>query len=224
MTFDLNGYVDVAERIRIFREKYPNGSLQPLDHVKPFDVITVGDAMFVVYVAAAYRTPDDIRPGVGVAWEPFPGTTSFTRDSELMNAETSAWGRAIIAALAADTQKIASAEEVRNRQTEPARSAEANVVPITKPMTSGLATPRSYQHDKPSRGTTKHPSEKATFDSVGVTAPQVKLLNKLSKEKNYDVLNFVSISVGRKVESVEEITKREASKAITELMNAEPVE
>lgn len=33
-----------------------------------------------------------------------------------MNAETSAWGRAIVACLAADTQKIASADEVRNRQ------------------------------------------------------------------------------------------------------------
>lgn len=115
MPVDLSGYVDVAERIREFSEKHPEGSLQPLNLDKPFIVTLVEDKTFVVYTAAAYRSPDDIRPGVGVAWEPFPGKTNFTRDSEVMNAETSAWGRAIVAALAADTQKIASAEEVRNR-------------------------------------------------------------------------------------------------------------
>jgi hypothetical protein len=35
-----------------------------------------------------------------------------------MNAETSAWGRAIVACLAADTQKIASLDEVRNRRAD----------------------------------------------------------------------------------------------------------
>jgi len=221
MTFDLNGYVDVAERIRIFREKYPNGSLQPLDHAKPYDVINIGERMFVTYVAAAYRTPDDPRPGIGVAWEPFPGRSNFTKDSELMDAETSAWGRAIIAALAADTQKIASAEEVRNRRDdEPA----GNVVPM-RPEPHGLATPRSYQHDKPARPDSgSHPAKpKPSATSVNITEAQVKLLNKLAKEKNYDAVNFASISAGRQLDSLNALTKKEASSAITELMNAEPV-
>jgi len=52
-----------------------------------------------------------------LASEPVPGKTNFTRDSELMNAETSAWGRALIAVGAADAKRgIASANEVRNRQ------------------------------------------------------------------------------------------------------------
>jgi hypothetical protein len=34
-----------------------------------------------------------------------------------MNAETSAWGRAIIAVGASDAKRVASANEVRNRQT-----------------------------------------------------------------------------------------------------------
>jgi hypothetical protein len=38
----------------------------------------------------------------------------------MQNAETAAWGRAIVAALAADTKKgIASSEEIRNRQVDP---------------------------------------------------------------------------------------------------------
>lgn len=109
-------YVDVAARIRQFRDKYPDGCLQPAIPAEPFTVVTIGGREFVAYTAAAYRTPDDDRPGIGVAWEPFPGPTPFTRDSELMNAETSAWGRAIIAVGAADAKKLASAEEVRNRQ------------------------------------------------------------------------------------------------------------
>jgi hypothetical protein len=117
--FDMDGYNDVSARIVEFREKHPDGSLQPADLDKPFQVLEVGDQMFIVVVAAAFRSPDDEKPGVGMAYEQFPGRTPYTKGSELQNAETSAWGRAIVAALAADTKKgIASAEEVRNRQAE----------------------------------------------------------------------------------------------------------
>lgn len=105
-------YIDVAERIRQFRDKYPDGSLQRID----WGVTDVGGKLFIHYTAAAYRTADDERPGIGTAWEPFPGPTPYTRDSELMNAETSAWGRAIIAAGAADAKRVASANEVVNRR------------------------------------------------------------------------------------------------------------
>lgn len=112
-------YVDVATRLVEFREKYPEGSLQPADVSVPFTVKDIGDQTFIVVVAAAYRDREDPRPGIGMAYELFPGRTPYTRGSELQNAETSAWGRAIVAALAADTKKgIASADEVRNRQAE----------------------------------------------------------------------------------------------------------
>lgn len=119
-------YIDVATRIVEFREKYPNGSLQPWKD--PYvQEVTMPDGKiksFMVYSAAAYRSPDDKLPGVGYAWEPIPGPTNFTRDSELQNAETAAWGRAMVAALAVDTKKgIASSEEVRNRQTATAPAA-----------------------------------------------------------------------------------------------------
>ena len=116
--FDMSDYIDVAERIRIFREKYPEGSLQPANAAHPFSVVQAGGKDFVAFTAAAYRTPDDPCPGIGTAWEPVPGPTQFTRDSELQNAETAAWGRAIVAALAADTKHIASANEIRKRQAE----------------------------------------------------------------------------------------------------------
>lgn len=105
-------YIDVATRIVEFREKYPEGSLQQVD----LKFVQVAGKDWVIYTAAAYRTPTDERPGIGTAWEPVPGPTQFTRDSEVQNAETAAWGRAMVAALAVDTRKgIASSEEVRNR-------------------------------------------------------------------------------------------------------------
>lgn len=110
--FDDN-YQTVAERIRIFREKHPEGSLRPLDPAFPFRLVVVNGSEHVVVTAAAYRHPEDKAPGVGQAWQVIPGLTEYERGNELMIAETSAFGRAIVASLAADTVKIASADEVK---------------------------------------------------------------------------------------------------------------
>jgi hypothetical protein len=113
MSFDLSDYVDVAERIRIFRGSHPHGSLQ-----SDIQVLQRGDGTPIAVLAKAwaYRAPDDEKPGMGHSWMAIPGTTPYTRGSEVENAETSAWGRAIVAALAADTKKVASADEVRSKQ------------------------------------------------------------------------------------------------------------
>jgi hypothetical protein len=120
MAFSMDGYVDVAERIRQLREKHPEAVLRPYNPAEPFKIMNIGNREFIVYTAACYRTPDDPCPAIAVAAEPAVGRTSYTKDSEVMNAETSAWGRAIVAALAADTQKVASLEEVRNRKADEA--------------------------------------------------------------------------------------------------------
>lgn len=146
MSFDLDGYVDVAERIRIFREKYPDGSLQPVNPENPLWVIEIGGKPFVCYAAAAFRSPDDPRPGIGIAWEPFPGPTQFTRDSEAMNAETAAWGRAIVASLAADTQKVASAQEVRNRG-----GSEAKGFDSSQPAATGASRAAAGRSSAPTK-------------------------------------------------------------------------
>lgn len=105
-------YVDVAQRLRDMRAIYPDLTLQQVD----MKFITFGGSDWVVYTAAAYRDASDPRPGIGTAWEPIPGKTPYTRDSEVMVAETSAWGRALVA-IGADTKNgIASANEVAARQ------------------------------------------------------------------------------------------------------------
>jgi hypothetical protein len=87
MSYDLSNYVDVKTRIKLFYERYPDGSLQ-------FEFKgSLGANIWGV--AYAYRTPDDPRPATGNASELAEGKTAFTRGSELMNLETSAIGRAI---------------------------------------------------------------------------------------------------------------------------------
>lgn len=150
MAFDgksLDDYVDVAERITQFRERYPEGHLAPLDPAEPYKIETIGEQVFIVVVAAAHRAPGDEYPGVGMAWEPFPGRTPYTRNSELMNAETSAWGRAIIAVGAADAKRgIASSQEVRNRQAERDPDADATRGGDWKPPANPAARHRADRH------------------------------------------------------------------------------
>lgn len=109
--FNPDEYVDVAERITQFYDRYPDGRLTTVD----FYPQQIGDRNFVVCHAKAYRTQDDPLPGDGVAWEPVPGPSPFTKDSELMNAQTAAVGRAI-AMVGFATKKIASKQEVQARQ------------------------------------------------------------------------------------------------------------
>ena len=130
MSFDLSDYVDVAERVRLFLERYPDGSLQS-------EIQFESDG--VLCQARAYRSPTDERPGVGHAFEPIPGKTPYTKDSEVMNAETSAWGRAIIAC-GIPSKKIASADEVRNRSA----GANGNVAPAQLTTPPEDAKPSEY--------------------------------------------------------------------------------
>lgn len=116
---NMNDYVDVAERIAQLKELYPEASLQPYNPNKPYEIVQVEGKTYIVYTAACYRDPHDVRPGVACAWEQIPGK-GMTAGSELMICETSAWGRAIVAAMKTATKRVASKQEViaaKNRQT-----------------------------------------------------------------------------------------------------------
>ena len=108
--FDMSDYVPVNERIEAFYLKWAEGSIQSeIVELTP-DRVTVK--------AYAYRFLEDERPGIGHSSMDIPGSTSFTRGSEIENAETSAWGRAI-AALGFEVKRgIATKEDVRNKQPE----------------------------------------------------------------------------------------------------------
>ena len=109
---NLDDYIDVRERMAEFFEAYPEGTFQ-----SECQFLQTDGRSCVVVKAYAYRHPEDPKPGQGLAFEFIPGNTPYTKNSELQNAETAAWGRAVVAVGAGDTKRtpIASREEVRNR-------------------------------------------------------------------------------------------------------------
>lgn len=190
-------YNTVPERIAEFRTKHPEGSLQPVNPAEPFQVVTIGNLTFIAYAAAAYRTPDDPRPGIGVAYEPFPGPTAFTRNSELQNAETSAWGRAIVAAGAADAKKgVATAEDIA------VRLAERDPAHQLKAPRPTRQKPKPATTDGPSPEQTRHAM--ALFGELGITDRDNRLY-------------VTSQIVGRDVDSWKAVTAAEARTVIDQL-------
>lgn len=110
---DLSNYVDVATRIKLLVEKYPNASIV----CTPPKVVEVAGHHFIEVVTHIACNDGSGREAQASAWEPFPGKTPYTRDSEAMNSETSSIGRCIGALGLGLTGSMASSNEVQNRQT-----------------------------------------------------------------------------------------------------------
>lgn len=108
--FDLSGYVEVAERLREWYEKNPSARIVT-------SIVEQTDKRVTVK-AEVFRKAEDLLPaGVGHSALGIPGTTPYTRGAELENAETSAIGRALVAA-GLPSKKIASADEVLAKRAE----------------------------------------------------------------------------------------------------------
>jgi hypothetical protein len=121
---NLGDYVDVPTRFRLALDKWPD--LRVVE--TPAEVVTIGDRTFISVTVKVYRDLLDLLPCVATAWEPFPGTTPYVRNSEMMNCSTSALGRAL--GMMIPFGKIASFEEVKNRQEDtPARAPKVQLVP-----------------------------------------------------------------------------------------------
>jgi len=134
VSYDLKDYVTVAQRLRVFLERYPDGSMQ----LDPVEFREIEGKTWVIGRAYAYRTPDDPRPGIGTAWEVIPGMTPFTKYSEVQNVETSAWGRALAAIGIGIDKGVATWEEV-NRTS---RQERPKVVPpgVDGPLAKNIAS------------------------------------------------------------------------------------
>lgn len=214
MPFDIDPlYKEVPERIADLKVSHPNARLRPVDETRPYWIEAIGDKVFVVYAAACYLDPDDPLPGIGVAWEPFPGRTPYTKDSELMNAETSAWGRAIVAALQSESKAIASANEVRNRKADQEQDQNSVTVrrePPTRPATAPVA----------------QRAARIAADPNLISEKQLKLVAVLFGKKGFPDDRelrhaYVARIIGHELGSSKELNKREASTLI-DALNAEP--
>jgi hypothetical protein len=184
MAFDLKDYVDVAERLREWHERHPETRIVTsiVDHSEKR----------VTVRAEVYRTMDDVVPsGVGHSSLAIPGTTPYTKGSELENAETSAIGRALVAAGLA-TKRIASADEVRAHAApdgvetvvirdsldddfDVARKAMDFVSTASAaPSTNGGACPKHRQPWKLREGTSAKTGKEYAFWSCGSKDPDEK--------------------------------------------------
>jgi hypothetical protein len=127
MAFDISNYTTVAEKVAEFYSKYPEGSIQ-----FEFMGVMPGDPEKIWGIARAYRTPDDILPGVGTASEFIKGKSPYTAGSEIQNLETSCWGRACSSLNVGNSKGLSSKEEIigsRERQAPgPAKPREVAVV------------------------------------------------------------------------------------------------
>ena len=201
-----NDYVEVAERVSVFFERYPEGSIQA-DEAK---IVTIGDRTFITVIARAYRTPNDERPGVAQAWETFPGKTNFTRDSEAMNAETSAIGRCLGVLGIASKRSIATKEDVQRRQAEQAAQP-------TQPMqpTVTITTPKPRPDSMGSNGMwINEPTTSITDAQMRKIQAQLATLNVAKGERSK---TFVQDLIKREIGSFSQLTKLEASKLIEQL-------
>jgi hypothetical protein len=107
----LGDYVQVKDRIAKFYELFGGGRLVT-DRV---EIWMEDGTPRVVVKALAYRTVDDPHPGVGWSWMELPGRTPYTKGSEVENAETSAWGRAIGSLGILIDASIATQNEIDNK-------------------------------------------------------------------------------------------------------------
>lgn len=138
---NLDNYVDVATRLKLALERWPDLRVEERGH----HVELHNDTPVLICQVAVYRTPDDPMPSVASASEPIPGKTSFTRDSELMVGMTSALGRALGYMGIGITGSIASKNEVQNRQYSKEIKARPDVTPTSEGRPDNAQGPTDAQ-------------------------------------------------------------------------------
>jgi hypothetical protein len=205
--YNLDGYIDVPSRIRLFMARHPDGCLQ-MDEPQ---FVEVEGKKWVIGRAYAYRTPDDPRPGIGTAWEIVPGTTPFTRGSEIQNLETSAWGRAIGALGIGIDASIATLDEVQHAKERSKVMQTTEAIP-DDPWQTDTPTPN---HRTTTKGSSMYPATEGQVKAIHA------ILGKQGTSDPLDKLAAVNgwlISMNKPaVASITEVNKHDASGLIDSL-------
>ena len=177
MAFDLSEYVDVKTRLKQALKVFPQ--LRIVEH-RP-EITQVGDQLFIECSVTVSRDPDDPIPVTAYIFEPYPGKTSFTKNSEQANGATSVLGRALGYLGFGIDKSIASSNEVLGRQ-QGAEDDRNTVVSIARP-TPTLDGPRSKEI-----GSARLSAREQTqaSNSNGATANQIKMLTQMCAERGLD--------------------------------------
>jgi hypothetical protein len=204
MSFNLDNYVDVPTRLRMALEKFPDLRMQ---ESQPLFREVEGKLYLEMHVTL-WRDKDDQLPMIAYCWEPFPGKTPYTRDSEMMNLSTSLIGRVLGMMGFGIEHKMASKQEVLARQQEVPTVTEVpatydNGDPVPDPFTDKQQTTNVVQF--------KNPKGKASDKQIG-------MIRALARGKGFaagkPTLDGIAAIIGREIKLYDELTKADASKVI----------
>ena len=204
MSFNLDNYVDVPTRLRMALEKYPDLRIQESQPT----FREVNEKLYIEIRCTVWRDKDDQLPTIAFCWEPFPGTTPYTRDSEQMNASTSALGRALGMMGFGIDHKMASKQEVLARQepkVEIARYPDGGEIP--DPFTGEPQTNVVPMKAGPGKATTNQTNMIRVLAKTRGFTPGSQTMREIGNVLNREVVKF------------DELSKQEASAVITAWKN-----
>ena len=200
MTGFMDNYVDVATRLKMAFERWPELRIQETHR----EVIEMPDkSCFIRCVVTIWRSPEDLIPVIASACEIYPGKTSFTKSSESEVGYTSAIGRGLAMMGIGANKSIASRDEVQAAQSRQPTGRLAPVVPM---------------HD------VEMPFEDAPVQEYA-TPKQLGMMRALANGQNIaqdKLKEYCSNVLGRQINTTGDLTKRDVSQVIDALKLGEP--
>ena len=200
MTGFMDNYVDVATRLKMAFERWPELRIQETHR----EVIEMPDkSCFIRCVVTIWRSPDDAIPVIASACEIYPGKTSFTKSSESEVGYTSAIGRGLAMMGIGANKSIASRDEVQAAQSRQPTGRLAPVVPMHEVETPFPEAPVQ---------------EYATPKQLGMMRALANGQN-IAQDK---LKEYCSNVLGRQINTTGDLTKRDVSRVIDALKLGEP--
>jgi hypothetical protein len=198
MGFSLDNYVDVATRLRLAFEKYPDLRIQETGR----EVIEMPDkSCFIRCTVTVWRDANDPIPAIATAAELYPGRTPYTKNSENEVGFTSALGRALGYMGFAISNAIASRDEVQAAQSRQ----QTHLAPV-KPLHDTEVPFPEVQH-QPAPSTKQLGLMRALANGQGITGDKLK--------------EYCSNVLKRQINTTGDLTKSDISKVIDALKLSE---
>ena len=200
MAFDkssLDNYVDVASRLRLAFDKYPDLRIQETTR----EIVEMPDkSCFIRCTVTVWRDGSDPIPAVATACELYPGRTPYTKNSENEVGFTSALGRALGYMGFGIANALATRDEVQAAQSRQSTqlASVVNIHEVEQPFGETVDT-KQYASPK-QRGMIR---ALAFEKKIGTT----------------ELMPYINKVLGNQYSSIEAITKNEASQVIESLQN-----
>ena len=198
MGFSLDNYVDVATRLRLAFDKYPDLRIQETAR----EVIEMPDkSCFIRCTVTVWRDANDPIPAIATAAELYPGRTPYTKNSENEVGFTSALGRALGYMGFAISNAIASRDEV-----QAAQSRQQTHLATVKPL-HDIEVPFPEVQHQAAPSTKQLGLMRALANGQGITGDKLK--------------EYCSNVLKRQINTTGDLTKNDISKVIDALKLSE---